>query len=63
MVLSHCRMLNIEFLNKDIYVVPEQSPIIILDIKPDVCMASNVKDIKHTRHISRRVHFVINGKK
>ena len=24
-------------------------------------MANNGKDIKHTRHISRRVHFVRNG--
>ena len=30
-------------------------------IKSDVCMDKNVKDIKHTRHISIRVHFVSNG--
>ena len=26
-------------------------------------MAKNGKDIKHTRHISRRIHFVRNGEK
>ena len=28
-----------------------------------MCMANNVKDTKHTRHISRRIHFVRNGEK
>ena len=26
-----------------------------------MCMAKNGKDIKHTRHIARRMHFVRNG--
>ena len=28
-----------------------------------MCMAKNVKNIKHTRHIARRFHFVRNGEK
>ena len=32
-----------------------------LYIKPGICMAKNGKYTKHTRHISRRMHFVING--
>ena len=43
MYLSHFRMLNNEFLNKDPDVVPEQAPLIILNSKSDVCMARNVK--------------------
>ena len=48
-------------IKKDPDVVPEQAPIIILDIKSDVCMANNGKDTKHIRHISRIIHIVING--
>ena len=39
MDLSHSRMLNSELLNKDLYVIPEQETIIILDSKSAVCMA------------------------
>ena len=60
--LAHFRMLIYEFLNKDPDIVPEESPIIILDIRSAVCMANNGKDTNHTRHISRRVHLVRNGK-
>ena len=28
-----------------------------------MCMAKNGKDTKHTRHISRRMHFLRNGEK
>ena len=28
-----------------------------------MCMAKNVKDTKHIRHIASRMHFVKNGKK
>ena len=28
-----------------------------------MCMAKNGKDIKHTRHLARRMHFVSNGEK
>ena len=58
MALAHFRMLIHEFLNKDPDIVPEAEPLIILESKSDLCMADNVKDIKHTRHISRRVNFL-----
>ena len=61
MVLAHSIIINNELLNKDTYVVPEQSPLIILDIKSAVCMGNNCKDTQHTRHIFRRMYFVING--
>ena len=61
--LAHFRMLINELLNKDPDIVPEKSPIIILDSKSAVCMAKNGKDTNHTRHIARRVHFVRNGEK
>ena len=66
MALAHFRILIREFLNKDTgivpeNIVPEETPIIVLDIKSAVCMDNNCKDTKHTRHISRRVHFVSNG--
>ena len=48
-------------LNKDQDIVPEEAPLIILDIKPVVCMVNNSKDIKHTRYIDIRVNFVRNG--
>ena len=54
MALAHFMMLNNELLNKYIDVVPEKSPLNILDRKKG-------KDTKHTRHISRRNHLVING--
>ena len=63
MALANFRMLIREFLNKDPYIVPEESPLIILDIKSGVCMAKNVNYTKHTSHISRRVYFVRNGLK
>ena len=36
---------------------------IVLDSKSDMCMAKNVKDTKHTRHIARRMYFLRNGEK
>ena len=63
MALAHFRILIHYLLNKDIDIVPEESPLIILDSKSAVCMAKNGKDSKHTRHIARRVHFLINGDK
>ena len=63
MALAHFRILIHELLNKDPYIVPEEAPLIILDIKSAMCMARNVKATKHTRRISRRVHLVRNGKK
>ena len=61
MSLAHFRMLIHEFLNKDPYIVPDESPLIILNSKSAVCMANNGKYANHTRHINRRVHFVRNG--
>ena len=63
MDLSHFRMLVHELLNEDPDMVPEESPLIVLDSKYAMCMAKNSKDTKHTRHIARRIHFVSNGEK
>ena len=51
------RILIRELLNKDPDIVPEGAPLIVLGVNSDVCMANNVKDVKHKIHISRRVHF------
>ena len=56
-------MLIHELLNKDPNKVPEERSLIIFDGNSSVCMDNNVKDIKHTRHIARRVHFMRNGEK
>ena len=61
MALAHFRMLIHELLNKDPDMVPEEGPVIVLDSKSTMCMAKNGKDTKHTRHISRRMHYVRNG--
>ena len=61
MDLAHFRMLIHEFLNKDTDIVSEEYPLIIFDSKSAVCMAKNVKDTKHIRHISRRINFIRNG--
>ena len=61
MALAHFSTLIHELLDKDPYIVLEEAPLIILDIKSAVCMANIGKDIKHNRHIARRVHFVRNG--
>ena len=63
MALSHFRMLIHELLNKDMYIVPEEAPLIVLDSKSAMCMAKNGKDNKHTRHIERRIYSVRNGEK
>ena len=47
MSLAHFRMLINELLNKDINIVPEEAPLIVLDIKSDMCMPKNFKDTKH----------------
>ena len=46
MALAHFRMLIHEFLNKDPDIVPEEAPLIVLDIKSAMCMAKNGKDTK-----------------
>ena len=63
MDLAHFRILIHELLNKDPYIVPDEAPLIVLDSKSSICMANNGKDTKHTRHISRRIHFLGNGEK
>ena len=52
-----------ELLENNPDIVPEEDPPIILDSKSAVCMANNGKDTKHTRNISKRMHFVSNGEK
>ena len=56
-------MLIHEILNKDSDIVPEEAPLVVLDIKSYMSMDKNGKGTKHTMHISRRMHFVRNGKK
>ena len=56
-------MLIHEFLNKDPEKVPEEAPLIVLNIKYAMCMAKNGKNTKHTRHIARIMHFISNGEK
>ena len=53
-------MLINESLNKDPDIVPEEAPLTILDSKYAIFMDNNGKDTNHTRHISRRVHFLRN---
>ena len=50
-------------MKRDSDIVPDEPPLLIFDSKSAVCMAKNSKDTNHTSHISRRVHFVINGEK
>ena len=63
MTFTHFRMLIHELLNKDPEIFSEEAPFIVLDSKSSMCMAKNGKYTKHTRHISNRIHFVINGEK
>ena len=63
MALAHFRMLVHEFLNEDPDMVPKEAPLIVLDSKSAMCMDKNGRDTKHTRNISRRMHFVRNGEK
>ena len=58
MALAHFRMLIHELLNEDPYMVPKESPLIVLYSKSAMCMAKNGKGTKYTRHIARRMHFV-----
>ena len=61
MALAHFRMLKNELEGKDPDEAPEDPPLVILDSKSGVDMAKNGKDTKHTRHITRRMHFVCQG--
>ena len=63
MDFTNFRMLVQELLNDDPDMVPKEAPLIVLDSKSAMCMAKNGKDTKHTRQITRRMHFVRNGEK
>ena len=63
MDLAHFRMIVHELLNEDPDMVPKEAPLVVLDSKSSMCMANNGKDIKHTRHIARRMHFLRNEEK
>ena len=63
MALAHFRMLIHEFLSKYPDIFLKEAPLIVLDNKSSMCMAKNVKDTKHTRHIARRMNFLWSGKK
>ena len=63
MALAHFRMFIHELLSKDLYIVPYEAPLIVLDGKSVMCMDKNGKDTEYTRHILRRMHFVRNGEK
>ena len=63
MALVNFRALIHQLLNKDPDIVPDESPLIIWDSTSAICMANNVKDTKHTMHISRRMYFVRNNEK
>ena len=49
MVLAHFRMLSHELLNKDPDIIPEETPLIVLESKYAMFMGKNGKDIKQTR--------------
>ena len=63
MASEHFSTLMHALLNKDPYIVPGEASLIILDSKYAVYMSKNDKDTKNTRHIDRRVHFLINGER
>ena len=62
MDISNFRVIDNELMKKDTYVFPKQALLIILNINSAVCMVNYGKNIKHTRRISRKKYFVINGK-
>ena len=57
MVLAHFMVLIHELLNKYPDIVPYEYPMILLYSKSSICMAKNVKDAKHTRHIAKKNKF------
>ena len=63
MALAHFRVLINKLFNKDPYIFLEEDPMIVLDIKSDMCMDNTGNDTKHTRHIARRISFVRNVEK
>ena len=63
MDLAHFRMLIHELLNKDIDIVPDEDPLIVLDSNYTMCISKNDNDTKHTRHIARIMDCLMNGEK
>ena len=63
MDLVHFIMLIHDFFNKDPDTVTEEAPLVVSDSKSAMCMATNGKETKHTRHIARKMYFVRNGEK
>ena len=57
MSLAHFSMLIREFLNKDPDIVPEASPLTVLDSKSSVFVDNNGNYTKDNRHISIIVNF------
>ena len=51
-----------EFLNKDLVIFSEESPLILLHRNYNVSMDNNGKDKNHTRQIYIRVNFFRRGK-
>ena len=58
MALADFRMLIHEFLNKDLDIVPEEAPLIILYIKYAAYMNNNCKDTKHKIKFLEEVYFL-----
>ena len=50
-------MLVHELFNEDPDMVPKEAPLLVLDSKYAMCIAKNGKYTKHTRHITRIMHF------
>ena len=63
MALAHFRMIIHELFNKDRDIVLEEANLNVFYSNSDMCMSKNGKDIKHTRHIARIIHFSWNGEK
>ena len=63
MALAHFRVLIHELLIKYPDIIPEEFPLIILDIKSSVCTANNGKGKKHRTNIARIIIFLRNGEK
>ena len=55
MALAHFRMWIHELLNKDPEIVPEEAPLIVLDIKYDMCMAKNGKEWRKIQDAQNRL--------
>ena len=61
MALAHFSMFIHVLFNKDPDIVPEEAPLILLDSKSAMYMASTGSNNKHTRHIVKRMNLVRNA--